>query len=303
MAGNLEEIEAFVGVVSAGSFTAAAESLGLSASVVTRRVQALEARLSVQLLQRSTRRVALTEAGRLFHERVSGIPARLAEAVDAVREASAGVAGQLRVIMPSFFASSGFHHEVIPRFLAEHPAVHLALQVVADPLAHLDEDFDLLVAALAPGRRFPDTSHVRRRLMRFRCAVFASPAYLARRGAPERPDALASHNCLSYPDRAWHFVDPDTRAPVTAHTRGTLTTNSNAMLYAGVLGGIGMAYTTPYFFDAEEADGRVVRVLERYAKDAAQEIHLFHPQGRFRPRRTRAFADALSAHFERFKSA
>ncbi len=297
MAGNLEEIEAFVGVVSAGSFAGAAEALGLSASAVTRRVQALEARLSAQLFQRSTRRVALTEAGRLYHERVGAIPGALAEASEAAREAGAGVSGQLRVIMPSFFASSGFHHEVIPRFLKEHPAVHLTLQVVADPLAHLREDFDLLVAARAPGQRFPDTSLVRRRLLRFRRAVFASPEYLARRGTPERPDDLAAHNCLSYPDRAWHFVDPDARAPVSVRTRGTLTTNSNAMLYAGVIGGIGIAYTTPYFFDTEEAAGRVVRVLERYAKDAAQEIHLFHPEGRFRPRRVRAFADALAAHF------
>jgi DNA-binding transcriptional LysR family regulator len=299
MAGDLEEIEAFVAVVSASSFAGAATALGLSPSVVTRRVQALEARLAAQLLQRTTRRVTLTEAGQLFHERVAAIPARLAEAAEAVREAGKGVAGQLRVVMPSFFASSGFHHEVIPRFLAAHPEVHLTLEVVADPLAHLREDFDLLVAARAPGQRFPDTSLVRRRLLRFRRAVFASPAYLARHGTPARPAELTAHNCLSYPDRAWHFVDPDTRAPLTVRTRGTLTTNSNAMLFASVVGGIGIAYTTPYFFEAEEADGRVVRVLERYAKEAAQEIHLFHPEGRYRPRRTRAFADALAQHFRR----
>lgn len=297
MAGTLEEIDAFVRVVAAGSFAAAASALGVSAPVVTRRVQSLEASLGVQLLRRTTRSVALTEGGRLFHDRVAGIPGSVAEAAEAARGADAGVEGRLRVVMPSFFASSGFHHEVIPRFLAAHPAVHLTLQVVADPLAHLHEDFDLLVASRAPGRSFPDTSHVRRRLLRFRCAVFAAPAYIARRGAPEHPDALAAHNCLSYPDRRWNFVDPETRAPMAVHTRGTLTTNSNAMLYAGVVGGIGLAYTTPYFFDAEEADGRVVRVLERYAEHASQEIHLFYPPGRFRPRRARAFAEALAGHF------
>lgn len=297
MGGTLDEIEAFARVVADGSFTAAAASLGVSASVVTRRVQSLEAKLAVQLLRRSTRRVSLTDAGRLFHDRVASIPSRLAEAAEAVREAGAGVAGQLRVIMPSFFASSGFHHEVIPRFLAEHPAVHLTLTVVADPLAHLDEDFDLLVAARAPGRRLPDTSLVRRRLLRFRRAVFAAPSYLARAGTPRVLSELTEHNCLSYPDRRWPFVEPEGRAVVEVHTRGTLTTNSNAMLYAGVVGGIGIAYTTPYFFGEDEASGRVVRVLDRFTEHASEEIHVFHPAGRFRPKRAKAFADALVSHF------
>ncbi len=297
MAGTFEEIEAFARVVEGGSFAAAAAALGVSASVVTRRVQALEARLAVQLLQRTTRSLALTEAGRLFHDRVARIPTLLSEATEAVRDMGTDVSGQLRVIMPSSFASSGFHHQVIPRFLREHPAVHLTLRAVADPLTHLREDFDLLVAARGPGLRFPDTSHVRRRLVKFRSAVFASPAYVARHGAPRTPADLAGHNCLSYPDRRWHFVDPLPRAPLAVLTRGTLTTNSNAMLYAGVLGGIGIAYTTPYFFEADEADGRVVRVLARYTEHAEQEIHLFHPAGRFRPKRVRAFADALAIHF------
>ena len=216
MAGTLEEIEAFVAVVTHGSFSAAAGALEVSAPVITRRVQALEARLATQLLRRTTRRVALTDAGRAFHERVGGIPARVAEAEEVAREASARSEGQLRVIMPTFFASSGFHHALIPRFLAQHPAVHLTLLIVPEPLDHLREDFDLLVAARAPGQRLPDTSLVRRRLLRFREALFATPAYLARHGEPRHPDDLASHNCLSYPERAWRFADPESRALVEA---------------------------------------------------------------------------------------
>jgi len=297
MAGTLEEIEAFVAVVTHGSFSAAAGALGVSAPVITRRVQALEARLATQLLRRTTRRVALTDAGRAFHERVGGKPARVAEAEEVAREASARSEGQLRVIMPTFFASSGFHHALIPRFLAQHPAVHLTLLIVPEPLDHLREDFDLLVAARGPGQRLPDTSLVRRRLLRFREALFASPAYLAERGEPRQPDDLASHNCLSYPERAWRFADPESRAPLTVNVRGTLTSNSNAMLYAGVMNGVGLAYMAPYFFGDEEADGRVRRVMERYTRHAAREIHLFHPAQRYRPRRARDFAEALVAQF------
>ena len=194
MAGTFEEIEAFARVVESGSFAAAASALGLSASVVTRRVQALEARLAVQLLQRTTRRVALTEAGQLFHDRVARIPALLGEATEAVRDLGTGVAGQLRVIMPSSFASSGFHHQVIPRFLREHPAVHLTLRVVTDPLAHLREDFDLLVAARGPGLRFPDTSHVRRPRQRGRgprCLTRESDTHARKRSTKAPPHKVA----------------------------------------------------------------------------------------------------------------
>jgi DNA-binding transcriptional LysR family regulator len=297
MAGSLEEIEAFVAVVAQGTFAAAATALGVSAPVVTRRVQALESRLATQLLRRTTRRVALTEAGRAFHARVGGIPAKVAEAEEVAREASARAEGQLRVIMPTFFASSGFHHEVIPRFLAAHPAVELTLRIVSEPLDHLREDFDLLVAARAAGQRVPESSLVRRRLLRFHEALFASPAYLAARGEPRRPKDLAAHNCLSYPERRWVFAHPETREALSVTVRGTLTSNSNAMLYAGVMNGVGLGYMSPYFFGSEEADGRVRRVMERYTRHAARDIDLFHPAARFRPRRARAFAEALVAHF------
>lgn len=297
MAGSLEEIEAFVAIVAHGSFAAAAAALGVSAPVVTRRVQSLEARLATQLLRRTTRRVALTDAGRAYHERVSAIPTQVAEAEELAREASARSEGQLRVIMPTFFASSGFHHELIPRFLAQHPGVHLTLRIVPEPLDHLREDFDLLVAARGSEQRLPETSLVRRRLLRFRESLFASPGYLARHGEPRRPEDLASHNCLSYPNREWRFVDPETRHAVTAKVRGTLTSNSNAMLFTGVINGVGIAYMAPYFFGDEEAEGRVRRVMERFTRHASREILLFHPAQRFRPRRARDFTEALVAQF------
>lgn len=297
MAGSLEELEAFVAVVAHGSFAGAAAALGLSAPMVTRRIQALEARLATQLLRRTTRRVSLTDAGQAFHQRVAAIPARVAEAEEVARETHARAEGQLRVIMPTFFASSGFHHAVIPRYLARHPGVHLTLRIVPEPLDHLREDFDLLVAARVPGQRLPETSLVRRRLLRFREAIFASPAYLAKHGEPRRPEDLAAHNCLSYPGRVWHLADPETRAPISLPVRGTLTSNSNAMLYTGVLHGVGIAYMAPYFFGDEEADGRVRRVMERYTRHAAREIQLYYPAQRYRPRRARDFAEELVAHF------
>ena len=294
----LDEIAIFVEVVERGSLGAAAKALGLAPSVVTKRIQALESRLEVQLLVRTTRKVTVTDAGRLLFDQVSAVPRMVAEAEERVREATTHSKGRLRVIMPSYFASSGFHHEVIPRYLAAHPEVDLSLTIVGEPRDHLRDDFDLLVAGKRPDEQFPDTSFVCRRLMKFRLTLLASPAYLAAHGTPRHPRELLSHNCLSYPSRDWHFVDPHDGSPLVVRVSGTLTTNSNAVLYAATMNGIGIARSFTYFFDKELEDGRVVSVLDEHTRGSYVDIHLFYPAAKFLPARTRAFIDALAAHFE-----
>jgi DNA-binding transcriptional LysR family regulator len=293
---SLDEVVAFVEIVERGGFTAAAEGLGVSASVLSKRMLALEERLSTQLLQRTTRKVVLTEAGRLFYERLRDVPRIVAESEEAIRELAETPQGRLRVAMPTYFASSGFHLQVIPDYLAASPHVHLDVDIVGDPIAALRGDYDLVVAGVPPGRRLPDTSLVGRRILRFRGALFAAPSYLEAHGTPSHPRELERHNCVSYPDREWRFAEED-GTPIVVHARGTLTANSNAMLYAAVLRGLGIAFTFPIFYDTEEAEGRVVRVLDDFVARAPVDIHVFYPAARFVPRRTRLFIDALAEHF------
>jgi DNA-binding transcriptional LysR family regulator len=300
--GQLEEHVAFITVVERGSFSGAAKALGLAPSQITKRIQSLEQRLKVQLVLRTTRKVALTDAGRLLYESVRDVPSIVSEAEDRARSAATAARGRLRVIMPSYFASSGFHHEVIPTFLERYPEVQLDISIVGEPLDHLGADFELLVAAKAPHERFPDTGCVHRRLLEFYGALFATPTYLAARSAITHPRELEAHNCLSYPRRRWYFVDPDSGAALMVPTVGNLTSNSNAMIYAALMRHQGVAWSVPYFYDRELSEGTVVTVLDRWTRAASLDMHIFYPPGRYVPRRTRGFIDALNTYFDSDRS-
>ena len=293
--GALDELTAFLAVVEAGGYRRAAARAGVGASTLSKRVKALEQRLGVQLLRRDSRKVELTQAGQLLVADAGDLPRRAHEAFDRVRSFARRPRGRLDVVMPTYFASSGFHRRVVPRFLRRHPEVELRLRIVTDPLDELGERPDVLVAARPPHRRFPDTSLVGWRILHYGAALYASPSYLDAHGRPSHPGELVAHNCLSYPDREWVFRTAEGE-PVVVSTEGTLTTNSNAVLWAATLEGLGVARSFPTFFEEALAEGEVEEVLPGWS--AALAVYVFHPSERFVPERTRAFVDALRAHFE-----
>jgi len=295
---DLDEIVTFVEVVDRGSFKAAAAALGLSVSVVSRRIQALEERLGVQLLHRTTRRLRLSDAGRELHDDVRAVPRLLDDAQERARARAARPKGLLRVVMPAYFASSGFHHRVVPEYLRAHPEVTLTFTTVADPGEQLEEDWDVVVVARAAGHRMPQTTMVGRKIHELQASLFATPAYVAAHGVPRTPEELLGHNCLSYPDRRWRFRDPKTRKELALDVGGTLTTNSNAVLWAATMNGIGIAYSFVHFFDTELERGQVVPLLEAWTRGTRIDIWAFHRGGRFVPVRVRTFLDMLRGHFE-----
>ncbi|MCB9601616.1 MAG: LysR family transcriptional regulator [Sandaracinus sp.] len=296
--GSLDDVVAFVEVVAQGGFGAAAQRLGLSTSVVSKRVSALEERLAVQLLVRTTRKVVLTDAGRHFYEEVRHLPRIVADAEARLQSVVDEPRGRLRVMMPTYFGGAGIQHDVIPSFMEAHRDVTLELVITTDPTQHLSEDFDVFVAGKLPHDRFPDTSMRVRHLFRFPGELYAAPSYLEEHGTPKHPRDLIDHDCLSYPSRDWSFVDPETREPFVVSTKGSLTTNSNAVLWAATIRGLGIAYSFPYFFGHERNVGKVVRVLEEWTRESYVDIHVLQPPTRFVPPATRAFIDALVAHFE-----
>lgn len=291
----LDDIAVFVEVVDQGGFRAAADRLDLSPSAVSKRVSSLEQRLEVQLLHRTTRKLSLTQTGEQLYERVRDIPAAAAEAVESVREATGRVTGTLRVVMPTYFENDVLYGLVVPAFLKAHPGVSLTLTLATDPLAHLGGEFDLLVAGRLPHQRFPDSSAVGRRLLKLGGALFASPAYLERNGHPRHPSDLADHNCVGYLNPEWHFTAPD-GVPFVHRAEGNLQTNSNQLLRAVTLAGMGITYSFPVFFADDLRAGRVVRLLDEYTAESYVALHVFYPAARFVPRRTRAFVDVLVEH-------
>lgn len=298
MTTSLDDIAAFVAVVEGGGFTAGAERLGLSPSVLSKRVRALEERLETQLIIRTTRRLELTDAGEVFYADVAGVPARLRDAEERARSLSGAVRGRLRVVLPTYFESDVLHDVVVPEFLEAHPEVELTVVIAADPARRFHESFDLLVAGRLPSRRFPDTSLITRHLLQLPGALYASPAYLERHGAPSHPEELASHNCLGYLNPEWHFTDAAGRS-FFLRASGSLATNSNAMLRAATVRGLGVTYSFPVYFAEDEREGRVVRILEEFTASSYVDLHIFYPQAEFVPERTRAFIAALTAAFSR----
>jgi DNA-binding transcriptional LysR family regulator len=293
---SFEEIATFVAVVQHGGFGAAADRLGVATPVVSKRVKALEDRLSTQLVQRTPRAFVLTQAGELFYERVQHIPAMIGDAEERVRELSGTVRGRLAVIVPTCFESSAFRERVVTAFLQAYPGVSLTLNVVEKPVDHMRDDFDLLVTGKLPHRQLPETTLVNRRLCKLRGALFAAPSYLEKNGIPRHPGDLTKHNCLISVEREWHFTEPTGRA-VVIQAAGSLTTNSPDTLRAAALAGLGIASSFPLFFAGDEQAGRVVRVLDEFTERMEIGVHALYPSSPFVPQRTRAFIDALTAYF------
>src|SRR5882757_1812261 len=204
---RMTSMATFVKVVESGGFSAAARVLGISPSMATAHIQALEERLGVRLLNRSTRKVSLTEVGHAYYERCLQI---LAEADDADQIAQALQStprGTLRlntsVAIPPFLAP------VIAEFAALYPDVSISMTMTDRMIDLVEDGFDLAVRNMA----VPDSSLITRRVASFRFVVCGAPSYFAARGTPETPADLARHNCLIYAHsawgNAWRFADAD----------------------------------------------------------------------------------------------
>jgi DNA-binding transcriptional LysR family regulator len=293
---TVEDVQTFVEVVECGTLSAASERLGVSVSAVSKRLTSLEQGLGSQLMVRTTRHLSLTEAGQLFYQNVRDIPSQIETAADQVRHMTDEPCGALRVILPTYFANAVLYDEVIPNFLAQYPRIDLTVTVVADTSEHLHGDYDLLLVGRLPHQAFPNVDLKQRRLVKLSGALYASPDYLAQHGHPKHPNDLLQHNCLSYLKRVWHFSGPDGESMVIEPS-GTLTTNSNEILRAATLKGMGIAYSFPVFFSGDVKAGRALRLLDEYTSHSFVDVRVMYRQSKYTPQRARVFLEALTAHF------
>ena len=194
---RLKQIETFVAVATKGSLTAAATAEGIAPAVIGRRIDALEERLGVKLLVRTTRRISLTHEGSAFLEDAQRLLADLANAEASVSAGGIKASGHLRVTAPAGF---GRRHvaPLVPQFVADHPEVSISLNLSDRVVDLVNEGFD---CAIRVGD-LPDSSLVSVRLADNQRLCVASPAYLARRGAPAHPNDIAKHECLTLSSEA-----------------------------------------------------------------------------------------------------
>lgn len=283
-------METFVAVVNLGSLSAAARQEGVVAAMIGRRLDALEERLGVKLLVRTTRSVTLTQEGSAFFEDCQRILAELAESEAAVASGSGRARGHLRLSAPAGF---GRRHVAphIASFLQAHPDLRVTLDL-SDRLVDLARDridCAIRISDLA------DSSLVAVRLAENRRVVVASPAYLARHGIPRTLEDLAGHNCLSLGEsqsRGWTFkVDGEL---LNLRVRGVLECNDGAVLHDWALAGLGLAWRSLWEVKDDLSDGRLVTVLERFSSPDYP-VYAVVPQRRFLPGRVRLFIDHLKA--------
>jgi len=286
---QLAALRALRRVVEMGSFTAAADALGISHTIVSRQVRQLEEHLGAQLLNRTTRRFALTDAGREYYESTREVLDLLDEADRNVGHHQAEPTGTLRINAPMAFGTIEVA-QWLPGFMAKYPGVQVDL-VCNDRMVDLIEDgFDV---ALRLARDLPDSTLVARRLATSKVVLAASPGYLQAHGAPTVPQDLTQHNCLVYTaaTRAseWTLVGADGAEQAVA-VRGTLQANTNVALRAAAVAGVGIANAAAFIVREELERGALVEVLPGYTPKP-RELYALYPQNRHLSPKVRAFVD------------
>lgn len=283
---RLKQIETFVSVASRGSLTAAAAAEGVAPGVVSRRLDALEARLGVKLLLRTTRRVTLTFEGSAYLEDCQRILRELGDAEASVSLGGVKARGHLRISAPAGF---GRRHvaPLVMQFLDANPEVTVNLDL-SDRLVDLvNEGID---CAIRVGE-LSDSSLVSIRLAENRRVVVASPAYLERHGTPRALSDLASHNCLSLgQQRGWLFRDGE--GIVSIKVSGQLECNDGAVLHEWALAGRGLAWRSMWEVGEDLQRGTLVSVLDEFAAPPTG-IYAVFPQRKYLPLRVRLLIDHL----------
>jgi DNA-binding transcriptional LysR family regulator len=283
----------FAKVVQAGSLSAAARDLGFSAAAVSRKLSSLEARLGVRLLNRTTRRLSLTDEGASYHEACTRILAEIAEAEGEAAARRVEPQGVLKVAMP---ASFGHLHvaPLIPRFAARFPQVYLALSLSDRMVNVIEEGYDLAIRIA----ELEDSSLAARRLAPNRRVVCASPEYLRRHGTPRTPDDLARHNCLTAPDfqMNWEYKGPDGRRGAV-RVSGRYACDNWEVLRDWAVAGLGVALKSTWDVHRHIGEGSLVALLPGYDFGTDVAIYAVYPHRRHLPAKTRVFIDFLAESF------
>lgn len=283
---RLASIRVFRAVVVEGAFAGAARRLGLSTSMVSKHVAALEADLATRLLHRTTRSLGLTPEGRIFFERTSTLLDELDELERELREGGDAPRGLLRITAPMSYGMARVA-PVLPAFLEAHPDVRVDLSLTDRVVDVVDEGIDLAIRVV---RSLADSTLIATRLAPMPRVLVGAPAYFERRGRPLTPADLEHHACLRYtglrdPD-TWAFAGPD--GEVSVHVEGPLTLDNSLALRHAAVAGIGLFLTPLFVVEDLLQDGTLERCLDEWAPEAAA-VYGVYPARRHLSPKLRAF--------------
>ena len=295
---KLAAMRVFVKIAEAGSLSAAGRQLGLPLTSVSRQLIALEKMLGTTLVERTTRHLSLTDAGRLYHERAKEILEEVAEAERGLTAQTGVASGRLYVSAPSLLGRMRLS-PMLPAFLAEQTQVSIDLMLADRPIRLAEEGIDV---ALRVGP-LEDSGLIARKLDDIQLVVCAAPDYLRRRGEPATPDDLIEYDCLGFGDgqgvAEWNFQDDAARRTVRISTR--LHANDLDALVRAALAGVGLVRVPSWQVAHFLADGRLRIVLEAYQRPPTP-LSILTLRNRLRLPKVRAFVDFVAAQFRSSQS-
>jgi DNA-binding transcriptional LysR family regulator len=289
---RLTSLTAFVQVVDNGGFSAAGRKLNMSTTMVSNHIQALEERLGVRLLNRTTRKVSVTEVGRAYYDRATQILSDLEQADDIASAQQSTPRGTLRVYSATHVVP--FVSPVVAEFLATYPEVKVDLRMGEANVDLIEEGFDVALRMTPP----PDSSLIVRKLATWRHVLCCSHSYLEKHARPEQLAELADHNCirhLMYPfGDEWQFVD---RKGTSASVRvaGRLVSNSGETLRIAALHGVGVCLAAGFLVHDDLEAGRLVRLLPEY-RPVELSMNAVYPHRHHLSAKVRTFIDMLANH-------
>lgn len=279
----------FVAVVDAASFSAAAKRLGVSTSYVSRQVAALEARLGIRLLARSTRKVRLTDTGAEYYRRCAELGAGLEEANQVVIGETAEVVGRIRVSAAGAFAER-YVAPILAEFAAQHPNVQIDMDFNSRNINLIDEGFDFAVRYGV----LEDSSLMARQLTGRTLVACASPDYLKCQGTPADPEELREHACLRSNQDRWRFSYPDGHRLI--RISGPWISNNGPALAAAAVRGLGIVYSPRVNLADDLETGKLLPILQDFW-DRDRVTWIVYPNRRHLPLRVRRVIDFLINHF------
>jgi len=286
---QLTALKIFVNVAEFGSFSAAADRMGVSRAAASKQVSQLESMLGGRLLNRTTRRVSLTESGRLYFERCREILGNLEEADNVVAGLAQEPRGNLRISVPTNFAA-GHLLPLVAEFMSTYPEVRVEMICGERLVDIVDEGFDLAIRMT----KLNDSSLIARRLAKVGHVVVASPEYLAKNSIPRIPDDLAKLDCLMYSNRSsdvWPFTKGGMDYSVKVNY--VFATNNPDTLLAAAVSGLGVALIPTFVAGEAIRQGKLTSLLQDF-KSLRMELYAVYSSRRFLPAKIRVFVDFLS---------
>lgn len=278
---DLNEIKIFIQVVTRGSFTLAAEFLGLTKSTVSRKVAMLESRLGVRLLTRTTRQLYLTEEGEDFYKRCERILRDLEEAELAVSSAQEKVAGHLKIILPIELGQLVMGR-VIGEYLQRYPGVTIEAELTNRKIDMLEEGVDLMFRLGLD----KDSSLISRRLTSAHPVLVASPQYIERRGLPNTPSDLERHECIVSYMPTWTFYKEGMEK--TVKPSGAMKSNNITCTREAAIAGLGITLIPSFLVEDIIAKGELIRIMEDW-QGQSRHIYALYPSRQYKPQKLKTF--------------